>query len=465
MLLEIFDSYRQSIDLYNLRWRKKYVWLNLTHVCRRWRVVVFTSSSRLDLSITVGPQKPGHIKTILSSPLPISIEYHCLYGDITGSAIWRMHAALRHRDRVREIFFGGSGVIFGKFIRATNYHFPSLESLILYFPHGYEPDIPATFLRGPDQPDLRLRRLRLYDASLASVSGLLLSARTLTDLTLNVTCIAAAFDSSHGSFLLACLQGMQCLCSFDLTTPMNPRDSQSQHSTPKDIVPLLQLTRFHYSGPSILLNNIMSGLSAPSLQDVHFVLCTRFPLFYLPRVIDNVGEEFRSVGVTFDIGYFRLLSSTNSGKIDRSNPSFKFNVNCSPDSIKPISSTPSTKLSMAEELALFFPSSNTAITNWEHVFSLREFLRQFRSVRMLRVDPFIREVALSLQQDDGEDLLPLLEEIELSALPISQSTNGPDEEYQHRAAAELAAFEPFVSAREQTGRPVNVFHREMPRSD
>ena len=428
---------------------------------------MFASSSRLDLSICVGPQKPSHIKTILSSPLPIFIEYNkYLHEDITGSATWRMHAALRHRDRVREISFGRSEVIdlviFGKFIKATNYHFPALESLVLYFPYGYKPALPATFLRGPDQSDLRLRRLILYDAPLASVSGLLLSARALTDLTLNFASIAATFDSSQGSFLLACLQGMQRLRSLDIITPYKPRDSQSQHSTPKDIFPLLNLTRFHYSGPTAFLNNFMSGLSAPSLQDVRFVLRTRYPLLYLPRVIDDVSEEFRSVSVTFNTEYFRLLSSANSGEVDRHKPSFRFNVNCSPGSIQPIINTPSTKLAMVEELALFFPSSD--IANWEDVFSLRGFLRQFHNVRVLRVDPFIREVALSLQQDDGEDLLSLLEEIELSALPISRSTKGPDEEYQHRAAAELAAFEPFISAREQTGRPVNVFHREMPRS-
>jgi len=124
----------------------------------------------------------------------------------------------------------------------------------------------------------------------------------------------------------------------------------------------------------------------------------------------------------------------------------------------------STKLATAEELVLLFPDT-AMVPGWQHEFPLREFLRQFRSVKVLRLDPFVPEVALSLQQDDGEVLLPLLEEIELSARPISRSTKGPDEEYQHRAATELAAFEPFVSTREQTGRPVNVFHREMPRSD
>ncbi|KAF8504882.1 hypothetical protein F5888DRAFT_800517 [Russula emetica] len=457
VLLEIFDSYRQSIDQYDHQWRKKYAWFNLAHVCRMWRAVVFASSSRLDLNIIVGPKKPGCIKTILSGHLPILIDYLRLYhwwrfyrlyepGDISGSALWRMRAALRHRDRVREISFGGWGVTFGKFIRATNYHFPALESLVLRFPYGHEPDIPPTFLRGPDQSDLPLRRLTLYGASLASVSGLLLSATALTDLTLTVSTNAAVFDSSQGSFLLACLQGMQCLRSLDLTTPYDSRDSWSQHSTPKDIVPLLKLTHFHYSGTTIFLNNLMSGLSAPSLQDANFALCLRFPLLYISRVIDDVREEFRSVNVTFDDEYFRLLSSTHSGKSDHFKPSFRFNVNCSPYSIDSLNSTPSTKLAMMEELALNFPSSN--MTKWEHVFSLREFLRQFRSVRVLRVNPFMREVELYLQQDDGEAILPVLEEVELS---ISRSTGYSDEEYQRRAAEALAAFEQC----ERAGRLVN----------
>jgi hypothetical protein len=92
---------------------------------------------------------------------------------------------------------------------------------------------------------------------------------------------------------------------------------------------------------------------------------------------------------------------------------------------------------------------------------LRKFLRQFRSVRVLRVNPFIREVGLYLQQDDGEAILPVLEEIEFS---ISRLTRYSDEEYQRRAAEALAAFEPFVSARERAGRVVNVYHCEPTQS-
>jgi hypothetical protein len=474
VLLEIFDLYRQStgIDQYDYDhwhlWRKKYAWFNLAHVCRRWRAVMFESSTRLDLNIVVGPKKPGNIRKILSGHLPILINYLERYGPldtITGSALWRrMRAALGHRDRVREIsisFEGGFGVMFDNFINATtNCHFPALESLVLYFPDEPEGDIPATFLRGPDRSDPPLRRLGLYETSLASVSGLLLSATALTDLTLSIN--AADFDPSQGPFLLSCLQGMQSLRNLELTIfELDDFDFQSQDSitTPKDIVRLLKLTRFHYSGPATFLNSLMSGLSAPSLQDARFDVDEESPLLYLSRAIDDVSGEFPSVSVTFGENDFHLVSSTHSGEIDHFKPtSFRLNVNCSWYSFDLMNSTPSTKLAMAEELTLNFPSSN--LTNMEDFFSLREFLRQFRSVRLLRVNPFVWPVGRNVKQDDdGEAIFPVLEQVELSIsrrLP-RYSTRYSANEYQRRGAEALAVFEPC----ERAGRLVKVCYCEQ----
>jgi hypothetical protein len=125
VLLEIFDSYRQSItDQYEYYWRKKYAWFNLAHVCRRWRAATFASSSRLDLNVIVRPVKPNAIKTVPSGHLPILIDYEQLSEiDVNGTTVWRMCAGLRHRNRVREISFGGFGAyarIYSKFIEATH---------------------------------------------------------------------------------------------------------------------------------------------------------------------------------------------------------------------------------------------------------------------------------------------------------------------------------------------------------
>jgi len=148
---------------------------------------------------------------------------------VTGSAIWRMRAALRHRDRgEREISPRGwylSENLSGRQVIT----FPHWGALSFDF-HG--PDIPATFLRKPDQSGLRLRHLRSEGVSFPSVaSGLLSSATALTDLTLDVRPNVAAFDSPQGSSLLACSQVIECLRSLDLKTSNGSQDSQSQHST------------------------------------------------------------------------------------------------------------------------------------------------------------------------------------------------------------------------------------------
>jgi hypothetical protein len=109
VLLETFDSFRRGVDPYDQKWKREHLWLILAHVCAKWRAVVFASINRSDLSITVGLEQPGHIKAILSSPLPLFLDYRrtpdCQWKEdftgMTGSAHWRMRAALKlHRDRV-----------------------------------------------------------------------------------------------------------------------------------------------------------------------------------------------------------------------------------------------------------------------------------------------------------------------------------------------------------------------------
>jgi hypothetical protein len=194
----------------------------------------------------------------------------------------------------------------------------------------------------------------------------------------------------------------------------------------------------------------MSGLSAPSLRDVRFELIQRFPLPYLSRVIDDVREEFRSVSVSFAIDYFLLLSPAHSGEIDHFKPSpFRLRVAYFPYSINSMRITHSTKLALAEELTLSFYMSG-----WEHASSIRDFLRLFRNVRLLRVNPFVQEIGIYLKQDeDGQEaIFPALEQVE-----ISISRGGcSDEEYESRVAEALAAFGPC----ERAGRPVQVYHCE-----
>ena len=115
------------------------------------------------------------LKTILSGHLPILIDYSHSYRprDITGSAIWRMRAALKHRDRVREISFGGSDFIFGKFTKATSHHFfPHWRAFSFAFHLATNRNSQPLSSGGQINQIYVFNVLNLYGGSVASVSGL-----------------------------------------------------------------------------------------------------------------------------------------------------------------------------------------------------------------------------------------------------------------------------------------------------
>jgi hypothetical protein len=416
---------------------------------------MFASSSRLDLGITVGPQKPGHIKTILSGRLPIFMDYKCMSKDVTGSALWRMRAALKHQDRVRgEIAFEGTGAWFDEFFEATNCSFPVLESLLLRPKYGHEVELPDTFLGGPDLSYLHLRRLTLHNFPLSFISGILLSATALTSLNLRMI---TAFGPSPETSLLACLHGMPRLCSLYLSILF---ESTSQLSTPKYIVPLSKLTSFAYMGSSLSLGALVAGLSAPSLRDVFidFHLKVRLPIVHLPRFISEIEEHCHAVRVTFGRRAFRRsfhislltqLEYTNHGE-----PHFNLDliIGNSTELVMPLIAALSVKLTTVEELCVSFGKAGEDI--WENFIPWRRFYQQFPGVKTLRTEgtnsSCIARTLLPDHEVSDDDLafLPALEAVGLGKNPLltDEGKRGP----------ELAAFGPFVSARRQAGRPVKV---------
>ncbi|KAH9996109.1 hypothetical protein BJV77DRAFT_960841 [Russula vinacea] len=358
VLLEVFDSYRRGIHphSYDYKWREQFGWFNLAHVCRKWRAVMFASAYRLDLSIFVGPKKPGHIERILLGPFLILLDYKRMFEDITLCALWRMHSALEYHDRVREISFGGTSDWFDEFFGATNCPFPELESLVLVW-----------IRRGNGDPRYISWGTRL---------------------------IGSASSTTY------------------------PLDSPSHPPTPKDIIPLPKLTRFSYVGPSIFLDALVAGLSAPSLRGVNikFVDAIWPPIVHLPAFLE------------LDLCL-----------------SLQTNLNPSATAIRvsnwacQCGGTPVTFDTTADEDDI----------PW------RKFYHQFPSVKMLRTEgaKSIYCIARTLHQNheepDNLTFFPALEEIDLGKKPF----------YNSRRRPQLAAFEPFVSARQQAGRPVKVFFR------
>jgi len=376
---------------------------------------------------------------------------------ITGSAFWRLRAALKHPDRVRGITFEGTRAGFDKFFKVTNCPFPVLESLVLRFGFGCEPKLPDTFLKGPDVLGLRhLRSLKLYHVSLPSISGFLASATALTDLCLLIDTVSCP---SPETSLLACLQGILSLRSLDLSISSSPPDSPSRPSTPENIVTLSKLTRFRYYGCGVLLNTLVSGLSAPSLRDVDILFAdTIWPSeVHLSRFINEIEEHYHTAHLVFRGWIFRLSLLTHSEHISHRKPRFTFGPgpshSDSTESIMKLGSTLSAKFSTVEELRVSF--HGMAVNVWENVIPWRRFLQHFPNVKALQTEGAnnyrIASTLLQIYENpDGLSLLPALEQIELGKYTFSTHEKSQCE-------PELAAFEPFVSARRQEGRPVKVF--------
>jgi hypothetical protein len=462
VLLEIFVSYRQIIKSHN--WRGEYAWFNLTQVCRKWRAVVFGSTSRLDLGVTVGPVKPVHIDTILSTSglLPIFIGY-CVDGEITGSALKRMRTVLEQHDRVREISFIGTNAWLDEFFRNTNYPFPTLETLTLgsgLASIEYEElKLPDTVLGGPDLSNLHLRHLLLEGFSFTSLSKLLLSLSTLTTLSLQID---TPFSISPETSLLACLQGMPCLCRIDLVAPSSPLTSPPPPSALIDIVPLSKLTYLRYVGHSVFMDAIAAGLSAPFLRDFYMVFQDGIssPIVHLSRFVSETEVHYHTVHVALNDWNLRLRSFTQS-EHPRQRSSccwLSFNVPEVPtrsmESMMQMSSILSTKLSTVEELRVVLGPGMMVAEG--HIPWCR-FYQQFPSIKVFQArginyDSIVR----TLLQDHSKHLaiFPALEEIELVGEGLGWP---PDSEEASRSESGLAAFKPFISSRQKAGRSVKVF--------
>jgi hypothetical protein len=462
VLLGIFNLYRES--LYDYQWTEKYAWINLAHVCKKWRTVVFAYPSHLNLCITVGPGKPNHIETILSGPFQILIDYKYINKDIDRNftsnppALRRLHAAHRYPNRVRGITFEGTRAGFDKLFEVTNCPFPVLESLFLSPAHGYDLKLPDTFLRGPDLCDLRhLRRVKLYSYSLPPICRFLSSTAALTDLDLIIN---ATNGTSQEPSLLTCLQGMPCLHSINLCISHKIHDSLSHPSTSKAIVPLSKLTSFCYNGHRAFLNFLMAGFLAPSLRNVNIFITDLVwtPIVHLPRFMNAIEVHYHTAYVAFQESKFSVSLVPDFGFLSARRPHIELG---SPpyrtDMMVQICNGLSTKLATINELYVIFDHMADL---WEDCFPLGRWcslLQQFPGVKTLRTrgvdSDYVARTLLHQNHEEPNDVLsflPVLEEIELDKYVFSTLKS--------QRASQLVVLQPFVSARRGAGRPVRVLN-------
>ncbi|KAH9062253.1 hypothetical protein EDB87DRAFT_1608131 [Lactarius vividus] len=440
VLLEIFDAYRQDMELkprYENIWNDRGGWFTLAHVCRSWRRAVLSSPSRLHLHLLFTRRsKLAMLKHL--PPFPMLIDYRVSSCTVKKDNL--ALAAIRHRGRVRGITLRRPYTNIEKFFTAL------ISKICPPNGRGRALVLPATFLWGSAQC---LRRLTLREVAPRCLSPLLSSATSLVELALTLR--VANITQPEASFLTN-LQRMSCLRRLELNVVqwrnIDINLSLYPPASAGDVVPLSKLTHLIFSGHTSYLQKLVVELAAPSLQHLDTELCGQprgLPIPHLCKFIRDTECQFTAVRLGFSYAKLRFHAWTGPQSID--NPPFRITL-LKPVSLEEMGQELSGPLSTVEELivardveALWHLEDRIQTNQW------REFCYNVPQVKVVRVSAKLAlDVAHSFRQDGGEpipNLLPALERVEVL------SAAGRDNLI-------CDTFEPLITARQRAGRPVRL---------
>ena len=276
VLLIIFSSYRASSPMY---------WHRLTHVCRRWRHIVFASPRGLDLRLYCKPGTP--ILKILDywPALPLNVQYReCQTFDPPSSEDEdNIVAALKHSDRIHSISVTVTHSLLKK-LRTIEQSFPELEDLVLLCGRGLPMPLPTHLRWGS-----RLRSLRLTGISLDTLPQLLSSSPNLLDLRLH---------DILGSKKLSPQMFASALCGMTQLQSLSVQFHVFFHSRLVEVPPfsgervvLPALTDLKFRGiRDDYLNSFIARIDAPHLADIEimFVYRRTIDLSPISQFIDRI---------------------------------------------------------------------------------------------------------------------------------------------------------------------------------
>ncbi|KAI9438917.1 hypothetical protein H4582DRAFT_2142025 [Lactarius indigo] len=444
ILLGIFDFYRLH-DQYS--WNVQLGWCKLSHVCQKWRHLIFESAFYLSMHILCTNGAPMVDTLDHLPPLPLFVNYR--YTNLRQDELGISHA-LRLRNRVRRIDLHLSPSILHKFLMLMDEPFPILEHLSLeslsFTIDKTTLTLPKTF-QAPN-----LRHLTLLGTGLPKRLRFLSSAVSLV--TLVITNIQAS-----GYFLprllaarlqsLPQLEELSIGFSVPIPRPSAERELLSKQGTP---VALPNLKRFTFRGVNAYLECLVAQIRAPLLERPEITLFNQI-VFTLPRLSHFINTAERIKPDTADVIFGPYSVSIIMGYSTRPyDEYFVFCVTCKQmdwqigcaaqicDALMPT-------LSGVEKLTLILYEP-TIPTQWRNSeidgITWLELLRSFIGAKELRICQLLsEELSRALQMDNaGSDpeLLPGLQEL------VSDFEGKPEH------ADSL--FNSFVHARQVAGRPV-----------
>ena len=445
VLLEIFDTRRKMHDepIYDSVWG----WLELVHVCQRWRQLIFGSPRGLDLQILCTHGTPVRESLDIWPPLPIAVHYH-YDKSFTPYDANNLLAALDNPGRLRRVDLYLTRTQLAEVATVMQQPLPKLTHFSCHSVDDSPPPLSDGFLGGSTPC---LQELHMGGIAYPALPTLLLSARGLVHLSLGNIPPSGYIPPES---LVTCLATLPKLQSFDIEYFWTTSDTNRPPVPPVTRSLLPALTFFGFQGHSDYLEDLVSWIDSPRLNrlGIDYVNSLSQPEFQFPQLFKFIDRSedpdlciIKHADIIFspysvDLEAYPCLGSS------RESTRVIIMIECEQieDQVFYVSqmfNQPSAMLSRVVHLKL----KQSAAEEDHHIDEWLQLLRLFSTVRTLHVSrEFSKGIALALEHATGEmavEALPVVDLIFLQGQPSSCITN-------------------FLMARQLFGVPVTVVDRQ-----
>ncbi|KAI0289155.1 hypothetical protein B0F90DRAFT_1826689 [Multifurca ochricompacta] len=405
VLLEIFNHHRLS-TFPNGPTDDMWEWHKLTHVCRRWRYLIFASPHRLDLRLLCTNGTPVRRTLDCWPAFPISIQY----GGVVGRPPPALKdedniiAALEHPARTYKIQLALTKSLFDKLVALKQQPFPALEYFLLMSLDGGElSTLPSTILC---ESAPRLRNLFFDGIPFPMLPKFLLLTKDLVFLRLKNIPSAGYFSPES---LVTSLSAMTQLKMLDIEFASPSSRPNRRSLPPLRRAVLSTLTQFTFRGISEYLEDLVAGIDAPALSHFDVKLFNQL-IFDVPQLHQFISRVEKLRG----FGRVRLDSFEKGISIILSQPAGKdtpgrllLGIACKPldwqvSSIAEICNQSSTLFSRVEELRLYRHFLLPARQEEIGVPEWLEFLRPFTTVSSLHVSRSLEPLVAHALEDAAD---------------------------------------------------------------
>ena len=437
ILLLVFNHYRLDIEI---DWNARLGWSKLSHVCRRWRHLVFGSVFYLGIHILCTNGTPLVDTLVHLPPLPLVVDYQYATATIGARDELGIFHAFQLRDRLHRVVLRVPPSILAQLLVLMDEPFPVLEHLSLSSSgeDGTILQLPKPLL-APNLRHLTVRGIALPKKFLFLSSTVSLVTLTLTN---------RDFVNFLPHHLVARLRSFPQLeelsIGFSIPSPTTKTEpfQEIEHAP----VTLPSLKRLTFQGISAYLNNFVAQIRAPLLEQLSITLLNQisFALSHLSHFTNTTQ------GLMLPIAKIIFKDSAVSIITGHGPSNFSLHVMCKHfesqvDIAARICSALRHALSSIKQLTINFEGQRVPEEWQDDVVdstTWRELLVPFTGVRKLRIcHPLAWELSCVLHWAEiGSDpeILPSLDELDLE-LEEEHTDNG---------------FVSFIEARQAAGRLV-----------